>query len=78
MAAVFGARRSAPVVAVGEWAIALAPTWLKEAAIREFGTHDKTALLTGVYVRSCLVSAVAGVLARRHLDGATLVPPDSA
>jgi len=62
---------SAPVVAVGEWAINFTPAWLKEAAIREFGTHDKTALLTGVYITIAATSAVAGVIARRHLTWAT-------
>ena len=58
---------NAPVVAVGEWAIQLSPPWLKEAAIRQFGTHDKTALLTGVYLGIAAISALAGVIARRHL-----------
>jgi DMSO/TMAO reductase YedYZ molybdopterin-dependent catalytic subunit len=74
LAAVFGASSpSAPVVAVGEWAIALSPPWLKEAAIRQYGTHDKTALLTGVYVTILVISTLAGVLARRHLGWATLL-----
>ena len=68
LTAVFGAQApSAPVVAVGEWAIDLSPAWLKEAAIRQFGPHDKTALLTGVYLTIAAVSALAGVLARRRL-----------
>jgi DMSO/TMAO reductase YedYZ molybdopterin-dependent catalytic subunit len=62
---------SAPVVAVGEWAINWTPAWLKEVAIRNFGTHDKTALLTGVYVTIAATSALAGVVARRHLTIAT-------
>ncbi|MBR7838240.1 molybdopterin-dependent oxidoreductase [Actinospica durhamensis] len=73
LAAQYGAAApSAPVVAVGEWAIDLSPAWLKEAAIRQFGTHDKTALLTGVYLTIAAVSALAGVLARRHLGAASL------
>jgi DMSO/TMAO reductase YedYZ molybdopterin-dependent catalytic subunit len=57
LAAVFGANApSAPVVAVGEWAIQLSPAWLKESAIRQFGTHDKTALLTGVYLGILAIS----------------------
>jgi DMSO/TMAO reductase YedYZ molybdopterin-dependent catalytic subunit len=62
---------SAPVVAVGEWAIDWTPGWLREAAIRQFGQNDKTALLTGVYLTIALVSAVAGVVARRNLRIAT-------
>ena len=69
----FAGAASAPAVAVGEWAIDLAPTAVKEFAIREFGTHDKTALLTGVYVILALVSAAAGVLARRHLTSASFL-----
>lgn len=73
LAAVFAGAASAPAVAVGEWAIDLAPTAVKEYAISQFGTHDKTALLTGVYVILALVSAGAGVLARRHLTAASFV-----
>ena len=73
LVAVFAGAASAPAVAVGEWAIDLAPTAVKEFAIREFGTHDKTALLTGVYVILALISAAAGVLARRHLTAASFV-----
>jgi len=73
LAAVFAGAASAPAVAVGEWAIDLAPTAVKEFAIREFGTHDKTALLTGVYAILVVASAVAGVIARRHLSVASLL-----
>ena len=74
LSAEFGAAApSAPVVALGEWAIALSPAWLKEAAIRQFGTHDKTALLVGVYLMILAISALAGVLARRHLGWATVL-----
>lgn len=73
LAAVFAGAESAPAVAVGEWAIDLAPTPVKEFAIREFGTHDKTALLTGVYVILALVSAAAGVIARRQLTIASII-----
>jgi DMSO/TMAO reductase YedYZ molybdopterin-dependent catalytic subunit len=67
--AAFGAGTpKAPVVAVGEWAIDLSPAWLREAAIRNFGTHDKTALLAGVYVAIAVLSVVTGVVARRYLQ----------
>jgi DMSO/TMAO reductase YedYZ molybdopterin-dependent catalytic subunit len=72
VSAAFGSRApKAPVVAVGEWAIDLSPAWLKEAAIRNFGSHDKAALLTGVYVTIAVVSVLTGMLARRHLGTAT-------
>ncbi|MBS2963731.1 molybdopterin-dependent oxidoreductase [Actinocrinis puniceicyclus] len=73
LVAVFAGAASAPGVAVGEWAIDLAPTAVKEFAIREFGTHDKSALLTGVYVVLALICAAAGVLARRHLTAAGFI-----
>jgi len=73
LAAVFAGAGSAPAVAVGEWAIDLAPTAVKEYAIREFGSHDKRALLIGVYVILGLISAVAGVLARRNLNAASVI-----
>jgi DMSO/TMAO reductase YedYZ molybdopterin-dependent catalytic subunit len=71
LVAVFTGAGSAPGVAVGGWAIDLAPSAVKEYAIRTFGTHDKTALLTGVYVLLALISAAAGVLARRRLTAAS-------
>ncbi|MDQ1730694.1 MAG: hypothetical protein QOK10_853, partial [Pseudonocardiales bacterium] len=41
---------SSPVVAVGGAAIDAAPTWLKEFAIRNFGTNDKQVLLSGILI----------------------------
>jgi DMSO/TMAO reductase YedYZ molybdopterin-dependent catalytic subunit len=73
LVAVFAGAASAPAVVVGEWAIDLAPTAVKEFAIREFGTHDKRALLVGVYVIVALVSAAAGVIARRNLTVASII-----
>ncbi|WP_246575973.1 molybdopterin-dependent oxidoreductase [Actinospica durhamensis] len=67
LGAVLTGEASSPGVAVGQWAISLTPTWLEQWAIRNFGTHDKRMLLLGVYVVLALVSAAAGVLARRHL-----------
>jgi DMSO/TMAO reductase YedYZ molybdopterin-dependent catalytic subunit len=63
-----GGAAAAPAVAVGQRAIDLAPQGLKEFAIRNFGSHDKTALLAGVYAVLVVASAALGVLARRHLD----------
>ena len=72
VAAAFGSSGpKAPVVAVGEWAIELSPGWLREAAIRNFGSHDKTALLAGVYVTIAVLSVLTGMLARRRLWTAT-------
>ncbi|MEZ0111113.1 DMSO/TMAO reductase YedYZ molybdopterin-dependent catalytic subunit [Catenulispora sp. EB89] len=72
LSAAFGASApKAAVVAVGEWAIELSPAWLREAAIRNFGSHDKTALLTGVYITIGVLSVITGVVARRYLDVGT-------
>jgi DMSO/TMAO reductase YedYZ molybdopterin-dependent catalytic subunit len=71
LAAVITGEASSPAVAVGQWAIGLTPTWLEQLAIRNFGTHDKRVLLIGVYVVLALISAAAGVLARRHLTWAS-------
>lgn len=58
---------SSPAVAVGQWAISITPTWLEQFAIRNFGNHDKRALLVGVYAVLTFASAAAGVLARYRL-----------
>jgi DMSO/TMAO reductase YedYZ molybdopterin-dependent catalytic subunit len=68
-----GGAAAAPAVAVGQRAIDLAPQPLKEFAIRNFGSNDKTVLLSGVYVVLVVISAAAGVLARRHLTIASWV-----
>ncbi len=68
-----GGAAAAPAVAVGQRAIDLAPQPLKEFAIRNFGTHDKTVLLSGVYAALVVVSAAAGILARKHLTIASWV-----
>ncbi|HEU5333721.1 MAG TPA: molybdopterin-dependent oxidoreductase [Actinocrinis sp.] len=63
-----GGAESAPAVAVGQRAIDLAPQSVKEFAIRNFGSGDKGALLTGVYAVLLVASAAIGILARRHLN----------
>ena len=57
--------QSSPVVAVGNAAVALTPEWLKEDAIREFGTADKQALIGGVLVVLGLYALVVGLVALR-------------
>jgi DMSO/TMAO reductase YedYZ molybdopterin-dependent catalytic subunit len=58
---------SGPVAAVGESAIGLTPSPVREAVIRAFGTHDKTVLLAGIYVVLVIYAAAVGVLAVRRL-----------
>ena len=62
---------AAPVVAVGTRLITLTPEPVKEFAIRQFGEHDKTALLAGTYVVLAVVAALIGILgAARRAAGA--------
>jgi DMSO/TMAO reductase YedYZ molybdopterin-dependent catalytic subunit len=57
---------SSPVLAVGSQVIDLTPTPLKEWAIRQFGSNDKTILVGSVLVGVIVLSAVAGLLAKRR------------
>ena len=50
--------QAAPVVAVGDAAIDLTPPPLKNFAISEFGSHDKTVLVAGILVLLLLVITV--------------------
>ncbi len=56
-----------PVVAVGGAAIDMTPIPVKDFAIAHFGSHDKTALITGILVLLAVFAAVIGVLAVRWL-----------
>lgn len=60
--------RVLPIVAVGEAFIDLTPSWLREFAIRTFGSSDKLALIVGIVVVLGLAAATTGVLARRRLS----------
>ncbi|WP_084037371.1 molybdopterin-dependent oxidoreductase [Haloechinothrix halophila] len=55
---------TSPVLSVGSAAIDLAPTPVKEFAIRTFGTADKLVLISGVLAALVILSAFGGVLAR--------------
>ncbi|MGE5226476.1 MAG: molybdopterin-dependent oxidoreductase [Planctomycetaceae bacterium] len=64
--AAFVAVESSPIVAVGQATIDLAPPWLKDFAIRTFGSHDKQALIVGMLVVLTALAALAGVAAVRR------------
>ena len=65
---------SSPVLAVGSQVIDLTPTSLKEAAIKRFGSNDKNVLIGSVLAGVLVLSAVAGLLARRRFRyGAALL-----
>ncbi|WP_424190106.1 molybdopterin-dependent oxidoreductase [Actinokineospora sp. G85] len=62
---VFTGAGSSPFLAVGNSAIDLTPEWLKQFAIRNFGTNDKLVLLAGMAVTILVAAVVAGLLSRR-------------
>jgi DMSO/TMAO reductase YedYZ molybdopterin-dependent catalytic subunit len=66
LVAAFVGELASPVVAVGEATIDLAPPWLKDFAIREFGAKDKIALLIGIGALLAIFAVVMGTLAIRR------------
>ena len=59
--------QASPVVAVGGSIIDATPAWLKNFAIRTFGTNDKPVLIGSILVVLLLLSLVTGTLAVRRL-----------
>ncbi len=57
---------SAPLLAVGGVVVDNVPGPIKDFGVHIFGTHDKTALITGTAILLAGYSFVVGVLARRH------------
>ncbi len=58
---------AAPVIAVGNRFVLATPESVKRWAIRNFGTNDKHALLTGIYIGVAIFALVVGVLAAQRL-----------
>ncbi|TKG73645.1 molybdopterin-dependent oxidoreductase [Prauserella endophytica] len=73
LVAAFVGRNASPYLAVGNSAIDLTPTWLKDWAVRTFGTADKLVLLSGMAVVLVAVAAGAGLLSRRSPLAGTVV-----
>ena len=67
LVASLGAQDSSPVIAVGDAAVGLAPPAVKDFAITAFGSDDKVALLTGIYVLLGLYAIAIGLLGLRRL-----------
>jgi DMSO/TMAO reductase YedYZ molybdopterin-dependent catalytic subunit len=67
LVAAFVRPAAAPVIAVGNRVIVLTPEAVKRWATRQFGTSDKTVLLTGIYVLLAACAVVVGVLAVRWM-----------
>jgi len=57
---------ASPVIAVGQAAIDATPEWLKSFAIRTFGSNDKRALLTGIFLTLAVIAVVVGGLSARR------------
>jgi DMSO/TMAO reductase YedYZ molybdopterin-dependent catalytic subunit len=55
-----------PLIAVGGAIIDATPTAVKEFAVRELGTNDKPALLTGIGIVLAVFAAAVGLAARRR------------
>lgn len=56
---------ASPYIAVGNVVVDHTPGWLKEFAVSNFGTNDKTVLLSVMGVVLLVLGALAGVLSRR-------------
>jgi DMSO/TMAO reductase YedYZ molybdopterin-dependent catalytic subunit len=63
--AVFTGPLSSPLFAVGGVVVNNVPAPVKDAGIAVFGTHDKTALITGTAILLAVYAALLGVLALR-------------
>jgi DMSO/TMAO reductase YedYZ molybdopterin-dependent catalytic subunit len=61
--AAFTGPQSAPIIAVGDVVIDSVPLPVKQFATSTFGTHDKTALITGTFILLAIVAAVIGAWA---------------
>nr|WP_026316653.1 molybdopterin-dependent oxidoreductase [Actinokineospora enzanensis] len=57
---------ASPFLAVGNSAIDLTPTWLKNFAVENFGSNDKLVLLLGMAVVVLLFAVTAGLASRRR------------
>jgi DMSO/TMAO reductase YedYZ molybdopterin-dependent catalytic subunit len=67
VAALFSSQIGGPVDAVGELSIDHTPPAVKNFAIREFGSSDKTALITGIWIVLIIFAVIIGVLALHRL-----------
>jgi DMSO/TMAO reductase YedYZ molybdopterin-dependent catalytic subunit len=65
LVAAFVGPSASPYLAVGNTAIDLTPTPVKDWAVRVFGTADKLALLSGMALVLLVFALVAGLLSRR-------------
>ncbi|MFT7836284.1 molybdopterin-dependent oxidoreductase [Saccharothrix sp. BKS2] len=64
---------ASPFLAVGNTAIDFTPSWLKDFAVRTFGTYDKLVLLIGMAAVLAVAAVVAGLLSRRSATPGTVL-----
>lgn len=64
---------ASPYLAVGNTAIDFTPLWLKDFAVRTFGTYDKLVLLGSMAPVIGAVAALAGLLSRRSATPGSVV-----
>ncbi|MDL4813220.1 molybdopterin-dependent oxidoreductase [Actinomadura sp. OS1-43] len=66
-AGMLGRASSSPLLAVGAGFIDLTPVWLKDFAIRHFGSNDKTVLLLGLGAGITVAALVIGLVSKPRL-----------
>ena len=64
---VFVRPAASPIIVVGNRIILLTPETIRRWAIRQFGTDDKPALLTGIYIGIAVFAIVVGIFALYRL-----------
>jgi DMSO/TMAO reductase YedYZ molybdopterin-dependent catalytic subunit len=67
LVAAFVRPEASPIIAVGNRFVILTPEVIRRWAIREFGSNDKSVLLSGIYVAIAVLAVGLGVLALRKL-----------
>lgn len=73
LVAAFVGLSASPYLAVGNAAVDLTPSWLKDFAVATFGTADKLVLLTGMGVVLLGIGIAAGLASRNSPAPGTLV-----
>jgi DMSO/TMAO reductase YedYZ molybdopterin-dependent catalytic subunit len=73
LVAAFVGLSASPYLAVGNAAIDLTPSWLKDFAVSTFGTYDKLVLLIGMAVVLAGIGVAAGLTSRTTATPGTVV-----
>jgi len=73
LVAAFVGLTASPYLAVGNAAIDLTPSWLKDFAVTTFGTYDKLVLLIGMAIVLAGVGVAAGLASRNSPTPGTVV-----